>query len=210
MPGAPLSEVASMPWEEGPFEDVPTNGLRYLGPPFELEKVYNYEPGGLHPVNLGDTLGSGRYRVIHKLGSGGSGIVWLARDLHAGTPTYVALKILMAGASKVDCPELIQGKLLKDHQIEEGAGAICLFLDHFKLEGPNGTHFCFIYPVLGPKVSQGQLRSSGDPDKTLRQICRVTVQAMAFIHSKGICHGGESICCDVMVRLLTDYRLHSQ
>lgn len=184
------------------------NGLHYLGPPFDLEKYYDYQPGGHHPVHLGDALGSGRYRVIHKLGSGGTANVWLCRDLDIETPTYVALKILMAEVSTTGCPELVQGGLLKVYQTEDGAGAICLFLDHFKLEGPNGTHFCFVYPVLGPKVSQGQLRSSGDPDKTLREICRVTVQAMAFLHSKGICHGGESNRCDVMARLLTDGRFH--
>lgn len=189
-PGATLSDMASISWKEGNIEAFPTNGLRYLGPPFDLENYYDYESGGHHPVHLGDTLGTGRYQVIHKLGSGGTANVWLCRDLKIDIPTYVALKILMSDVSTEDCPELVQGGLLKACQTEDGAGAVCLFLDHFKLDGPNGTHFCFVYPLLGPPLSKGYLGPSVDLDKTLRESCRVTVQAMAFLHSKGICHGG--------------------
>jgi serine/threonine-protein kinase SRPK3 len=34
------------------------NGLTVEGPPFELEKIYNYEPGGHHPAHLNDRLGN--------------------------------------------------------------------------------------------------------------------------------------------------------
>lgn len=68
MPDSPLSEMMSSP---GEIEDFPTNGLRIEEAPFHLEKAYDYEPGGHHRVHLGDTFGSGRYRVIHKLGNGG-------------------------------------------------------------------------------------------------------------------------------------------
>lgn len=172
------------------FHSLRLNGLRYLLSPFDLEQAHDYEPGGHHPVHLGDTLGSGRFRVIHKLGNGGTGNVWLCRDLHVNTPTYVALKILMADVPKDDCPELVQGGLLKACQTDVGTKDICLFLDHFELDGPNGSHLCFVYPVLGPQVSRGQLLASEDPDQTLRGFCRVAVEAMAFLHSKGICHGG--------------------
>lgn len=190
-----MSETTSSIWDEDTMDAVPTNGLRTLGPPFDLEKIYDYEPGGHHPVHLGDLLGGGRYRVIHKLGSGGSGIVWLCQDLHEDTLIYVALKILMAEVSTDDCPELVQGGLLKSFEASHGAESVCLYVDHFKLEGPNGTHFCFTYPVLSPKVSRGWLHPSEDPDRTLREICRSTVRAMAFLHQKGICHGGQSTRC---------------
>lgn len=71
IPDSPLSEMMSLPWGEDDIDDRPTNGLRIVGPPFGLKKVYDYESGGNHPVHLGDTLGSDRYRVIHKLGNGG-------------------------------------------------------------------------------------------------------------------------------------------
>lgn len=194
MPDSPLSGKLSPSGEQDETlgNDFPTNGLRTRLAPFDLEKAYDYEPGGHHPVHLGDLLGSDRYQVIHKLGSGGFAIVWLCQDLHADSPKYVALKILMAEVSTDDCPELVQGKLLKSYEKEDGADGICLFLDHFKLDGPNGCHLCFVYPVLGPKLSSGLLRPSEDLDKTLRGICLSTVRAMAFLHKKGICHGGQS------------------
>jgi non-specific serine/threonine protein kinase len=40
-----------------------------------------YRPGGYHPINLGDTLNDGQYKIIRKLGDGCFSIVWLAHDL---------------------------------------------------------------------------------------------------------------------------------
>ncbi len=52
----------------------PTTGLQLELAPFRLEKLQDYEPGGHHPVQLGDALGhDGRYIAVHKLGHGGSG-----------------------------------------------------------------------------------------------------------------------------------------
>jgi serine/threonine-protein kinase SRPK3 len=45
------------------------------------EPHYRYEVGGYHPVLLGDTFKDGRYKVLHKLGSGGHSTVWAAKDL---------------------------------------------------------------------------------------------------------------------------------
>jgi hypothetical protein len=58
-------------WDED-VRSNPGNGLVLEDSPFGLEHIYDYEPGGHHPVHLGDCLGpDNRYRVIHKLGRGG-------------------------------------------------------------------------------------------------------------------------------------------
>lgn len=44
------------------------------------ESLSRYQPGGYHPVSLGDTFKNGRYSVHHKLGWGGFSTVWLAKD----------------------------------------------------------------------------------------------------------------------------------
>lgn len=188
---SPISETDDLPEE---YEEYNAgNQLMLQGPPFDLEKIYDYEAGGHHPVHLGDLLGSGgRYRVIHKLGSGGSGNVWMCCDLSSDSPCYVALKILLADCSKEeDCPELrvlTLEEAINDDSL--GKKYICLPLDHFRIEGPNGSHLCFVYPVLGPQVSH-ILKDFEQPDVSLRRIALQCTQAMAALHEHGICHGGQ-------------------
>jgi len=40
------------------------------------ENTY-YQPGGYHPVHLGDTFHDDAYQVVHKLGYGQSSTLWL-------------------------------------------------------------------------------------------------------------------------------------
>lgn len=47
---------------------------------YTQESLSRYQPGGYHPVNLGDTFESDRYKIYHKLGWGGFSTVWLAKD----------------------------------------------------------------------------------------------------------------------------------
>lgn len=187
---SPSPSTGSYPHgSEDELDNTPANGLRIEGAPFGLEHAYDYEPGGHHPVHLGDVLGDGRYRVLHKLGKGGFANVWLCRDLMSPAPKYVALKVLMSEASTEDCRELLYSEELKGMGHE--SGSVCLALEHFRFNGPNGSHLCFVYPVLGPKVSSGLLRPSADTDRTIRVICHQTVRVMAALHKMGICHGGE-------------------
>jgi serine/threonine protein kinase len=186
--------------------DIQDNGLYLEGAPFGLEKIYDYEPGGHHPVHLGDHLGeAGRYRIIHKLGNGGCANVWLCRDTAVGALTkYLALKILVADASKPDCPELlVKGvRHLKAQQdIGTGADYICLPLDEFTINGPNGSHICFVYPVLGPQVSLGILYDSENPDAVLRKAGLQAVQALNFLHQNGLCHGVKSSNHAIVLKL---------
>jgi serine/threonine protein kinase len=192
----PRSSGSTLTNEED-MVDVESNGLHLDLAPFGLEHIYDYEPDGHHPVHLGDLYGNnGRYRVIHKLGHGGFANVWLCRDTEAKEATeYVALKILMAETSSDDCPELQVNQLeaARNQHAPEGDGAesICLPLDHFKIHGPNGDHISFVYPVLGPNVSLGLFRASADPDSDLRSLSLQVAKAVKFLHSQGICHGGE-------------------
>ncbi|KFA71537.1 hypothetical protein S40288_06832 [Stachybotrys chartarum IBT 40288] len=171
-------------------EIIPDNGLKIETAPFGLEKLYDYEPGGHHPVHLDDVFNN-RYRVIHKLGSGGFANVWLCRDLAAGLPKYVAAKVIAAEGSTAECPESRVDKLLETG-CEREATAIyfSLPLDQFEIHGPNGTHYVFVYPVLGPRVSKLlHLSRLDDPGPQLRKICLQIAQAMATLHAHGICHG---------------------
>lgn len=182
---------------DGQYEEDAGNGLTLEGPPYGLEKVFDYEAGGHHPVHLGDVLHQ-RYKVIHKLGSGGFANVWLCRDIYPDTQqsnNYVGVKIIMAEGSTDECPELRVSELANlAPGTATSSGLWCLPLDRFDVEGPNGKHFVFVYPVLGPRVSRllPIADSPNGPGEPLRKISKQSIEAMALLHSIGICHGGTS------------------
>jgi serine/threonine-protein kinase SRPK3 len=93
----------------------------------------------------------------------------------------------MADLSTGDYQELHMKEMDLDNDFRDNN--ICLPLNHFWINGPNGSHLCFVYPVAGPRVSY-MLHQSEDPDRRLRKVALQAVQAMAELHSLGICHGG--------------------
>lgn len=152
-----------------------------------LEPLEEYRDGGYHPIHLGDTLGaSGRYRVIHKLGHGGFGTVWLCRDIwDAG---FVAIKVMAGDMTPKALPDLTLTQL--DRPIP-GAEYIAIPLDSFTIQGPNGSHQCIVLPVLGPCVSPRLwLRLKKDSGPVLRGMAHQAVRAMDFLHKNALCHGG--------------------
>ncbi|XP_006463023.1 hypothetical protein AGABI2DRAFT_119833 [Agaricus bisporus var. bisporus H97] len=74
-----------------------------------IENIEDYQPGGYHPIYVDDTFDHGRFRILHKLGFGGSSTVWLARDQREGgeRSTLVALKAMRADVSSSKAPSEI-------------------------------------------------------------------------------------------------------
>ena len=154
-----------------------------------IEDLEKYEKGGYHPVSLGDTFDKERYRVVHKLGHGGSSTVWLARD--NARQRYVSLKILCADEPNITKIEMLE-YLKETNASHPGHQYISFLYDSFGIDGPNGSHICLVSEVLGPSladlVSLGkQLRASAS-----RKVSRQFVQAVAYLHSEDVCHGGTS------------------
>lgn len=55
-----------------------------------VEALEGYQPGGYHPITIGNILHN-RYQVVDKLGFGGYSTIWLARDIRVNQ--YVAVKV---------------------------------------------------------------------------------------------------------------------
>ncbi|EFY91595.1 protein kinase, putative [Metarhizium acridum CQMa 102] len=161
------------------------HGTYYDGEQDDVENLDEYQEGGYHPVHINDYLGTKRYRVIHKLGHGAFGIVWLCRDhqLHR----YVAVKVMTADVSLERVPEISILKHLD--QANPGARYIALPLDSFEIHGPNGTHQCIVSPLLGQCVSPVLWQRLEYPGLVLRNLCHQAVLALNCLHESGVGHG---------------------
>ncbi|EER40445.1 protein kinase [Histoplasma capsulatum H143] len=171
-----------------------TAQLAYQPPSIDnIEDVENYRKGGFHPVRLGDAFSHRRYRVLHKLGFGGSSTVWLARDQLS--QQLVSLKILTAERSNA-CPEPEILRYLQNNPSHTSGREYILPLhDCFHTEGPNGRHICLVSLFAGPSLSQLS-ESPGQPGgcrrlrgHAARQIAKQVGLAIEFLHSQGVVHG---------------------
>lgn len=60
----------------------------------DAEPLHRYQPGGYHPLALGDILKDGRYEIVHKLGWGGYSTTWAAKDQEYILPSAMELQPL--------------------------------------------------------------------------------------------------------------------
>ncbi|KAJ7619573.1 kinase-like domain-containing protein [Roridomyces roridus] len=161
-----------------------------------FEPVEEYRPGGFHPMSIGDEFAHGRYRVIHKLGFGGSSTIWLARDQqnHPGvTSRLVTLKAMRADVSSKspnDLPEIAIPKSLQA-AFREGNNDFQTVQDHFMVQGPNGNHRFLISPLAGPSVlAMLQSPSARRLRRDLAvKVAKQTTSALRRMHSLGFAHG---------------------
>ncbi|OGM49926.1 hypothetical protein ABOM_001472 [Aspergillus bombycis] len=158
---------------------------------YTQEQLSRYRPGGYHPVCLGDTFKNGRYEIHHKLGWGGFSTVWLANDKEKNR--WVSLKVLKADTSQ-GSQELHNLQLLeKRSQGRLPSKYIVPLLDSFTHQGPNGTHQCLVFELLGPSVDRvlRDYYSSGDTleSETILRMSEQLLEAIRFIHDAGMGHG---------------------
>ncbi|KAL8808709.1 MAG: hypothetical protein Q9200_004101 [Gallowayella weberi] len=153
-----------------------------------------YLKGGYHPTHIGELYKDSRYKIIHKLGSGGFGTVWLARDQEKDR--YVALKIIVADKT-AENPEL---KMLLYLAVQDsnhpGRQHLATLLDRFTVDGPNGKHTALVLPLLGPCVedrAEPQRTRMLEQDVAIRVASQLS-QSLSYLHSIGIGHGVQINC----------------
>lgn len=155
----------------------------------DAEPLHRYRQGGYHPVTLGECLKAGRYKVLHKLGWGGYSTVWAARDQRE--QTYVAVKISVAETEyNGDTRELQTLKVLASHHPRPKHTVH--MLDDFDLTGPNGTHKCLVYELLGPNVPDIIDANCPDgrlPGKLAKTIAKQCLIGLDSLHQRKIGHG---------------------
>ena len=106
-----------------------------------VEPLYEYTPGGYHPIVTGDVLHD-RYRIVNKLGFGGYSTVWLARDtrleLCRRQNRHCSARIKYRAARNQGS----QGTFCR-RTAASGRDSILPVLDEFTVNGPNGVHTCY-------------------------------------------------------------------
>ncbi|KXJ85684.1 kinase-like domain-containing protein, partial [Microdochium bolleyi] len=159
---------------------------------YPAEDIWRYKPGGYHPVQLGDTFSHGRYRILHKLGWGGSSTNWLVRD--GLENRNVALKVSSADVISREGPgekRMLQAlsTLPKSHP---GHAHIVALLDSFVVKGPNGAHSCLVLELLGPSVFDTNFNifmGYPFPASLAKKIASQVLRGIDLLSRHGIGHG---------------------
>ncbi|KAJ8058231.1 hypothetical protein OCU04_012427 [Sclerotinia nivalis] len=154
---------------------------------YNQENMSRYEPGGFHPICLGDTFKEGRYKIYHKLGWGGFSTVWLAWD--GVLEMWVSIKVKSADNTEnnreLGALRVLQEKGALYHIVRQ--------LDDFVHHGPNGCHQCLVFELLGPSVDTiaNDYSESGDQldPKIILKITTQMLEAISSIHKVGYTHG---------------------
>jgi len=171
---------------------------RFIDTGAPCEWAEDYRPGGLHPVNLGDTFCDGKYKVIRKLGEGSYSNVWLA--VSTGTVRYVALKIMVAKASSTNKELCILDHLSKLAPEDPNAQHVTVLLDTFQHQGPNGKHECLVFELMGAtaaslveELPENKPMMWGKPQRypkwMAKKILLDALRGLAFLHKNGVVHG---------------------
>lgn len=171
----------------------------------EDEGAEGYKRGGYHPVAVGERYGDGRYVVLKKLGWGHFSTCWLVEDAgkardgggegEEATPRPTrALKIQKSSGSYT---EAARDEIEILNQINDGMGEddrnhnVVRLYDSFTHKGPNGTHVCMVFDVLGDNLLTLIKRYEylGVPLLGVKALTRSILRGLAYLHGeKNIIH----------------------
>ncbi|KAK7397649.1 hypothetical protein QQX98_012985 [Neonectria punicea] len=155
----------------------------------DAEPLHRYQPGGYHPLGLGDVLKDGRYKILHKLGWGSYSTTWAAKD--QSEDQYIAIKVSVSDIEHTHELEILRAisALPRRHP---GWSYLNHILDHFTVVGPNGAHDCFVLELVGPSVADvvaSHYRDNRLPAKLAKVFANQALQGLDFLASHDIGHG---------------------
>jgi hypothetical protein len=156
----------------------------------ETEKLEKYHEGGFCPIHLGECI-AGRFTILHKLGHGGFGTVWLARDAASRHGRYVALKVVSAEYSEDYEPAAVLDRLKKYEHDHGSPGVFLVELERLFHTSRNGRHLCQVFPVLGPPLSSLNTSNALLYPTFVKSFASQLASGLATMHSLGVCHGGK-------------------
>ncbi len=115
--------------------------------------------------------------------------------LDSSSQRDVSIKIVVASGSDTQSHELeiLQHLQASDLRSIQVAAESCTFWTHSITRGPNGRHLCVVLELLGTRVSWVADQSQNYRLKAdlARRVSGRFVEAVAYLHSCGVVHGGE-------------------
>jgi serine/threonine protein kinase len=125
-------------------------------------------------------LGGSKYLVLHKLGSGGMGTVYLAQDVDLGRK--VAVKVMNAA----DSTGALASRMMREARIVALLEHPSIVPIHDVGELDDGRVFYAMKLVQGKRLDQsaGDAASLLDLLRTFQKVC----EAVAFAHARGVIH----------------------
>jgi serine/threonine-protein kinase SRPK3 len=156
------------------------------------EDSEDYCKGGYHPVQVGEQYKDGKYTIVRKLGWGHFSTVWLSKDNVTGK--HVALKVVRSAAhyteTALDEIKLLN-KVVGANKEHPGRAHVVSLLDSFTHKGPNGSHVCMVFEVLGENLL-GLIKRwnhRGIPMPLVKQITKQVLLGLDYLHREcGIIH----------------------
>ena len=107
---------------------------------------------------------------------------------------HVALKVVKSAShyteTAVDEIKLLQ-KVVSSDADHPGRRHVVSLLDHFRHDGPNGSHVCMVFEVLGENLLGliKRYQNRGVPESIVKQISRQVLLGLDYMHTKcGIIH----------------------
>ena len=177
-------------WSLIPFRSTTSSSDGYpdfvYQPIEDVERLERYQPGGYHPIHIGDELNN-RYRVVHKLGHGAYSTIWLSRDEQHGA--YVAIKVGTGDASPCEA-DILRRITEGTHSGNPGLSMIPKVRERFEIPGPNGHHRCYVTVPAQSSVSAA-LFCRHFQVETARALAAQLVLAVSCLHFQGVVHGGK-------------------
>ncbi|KAK3299901.1 kinase-like domain-containing protein [Chaetomium fimeti] len=155
----------------------------------ESEDFDRYGGNGFCLIRLGDCIAD-RFTILHKLGHGGFGTVWLVRDAEERHGRYVALKVVShLHSENYEVQEVLDR--LKKHEGDHGhPGVFLIELERLFHRSSGRRHLCQVFPVLGPPLSSLNLGNTALLyPMFVRYFARQLASGLATMHSLGVCHG---------------------
>ncbi|KAJ5401281.1 uncharacterized protein N7487_007177 [Penicillium crustosum] len=152
----------------------------------EISPVYDSKY--FYPVRPGDVLAD-RYQTLIKVGWGVSSTVWLAHDLQGHIDTLeniVALKIANNNASSASHERDVEEHISTADPSHRGRSHIRTLLDSFEIRGPEGSHWCLVYPPMREPLSMYQRRFEGRkmPLPLIKTHIRTLLTGLDYLHKE--------------------------